>query len=38
MTCADCGCIIKPDHNGRCSNCGGDNILVHNEDGDEWLR
>ena len=35
MTCADCGCYLSPDHK-RCPNCGGDNILIHNEDGDEW--
>jgi len=38
MSCADCGCIINTLVDGKCPNCGGENILIHNEDGDEWKR
>ena len=43
MSCADCGCIFWIDEENnrselRCPNCGGENILIHNEDGDEWKR
>ena len=35
MSCADCGCIINTLVDGKCPNCGGENILMRNEDGND---